>query len=747
MHVINRRVGLTGIVSLICILMMGCGDSSQPIQETETREQQTSWEDENNADPKDMFSYSITESVIPSSEDSLTQDILRGDNWVAREKESLFWDGSFYRLSDLFEMVEEKNIFVGACIQVLAPPYEQWESQAIFYHEDDSNNLRVDALAGVTEDGILLRMLSRSDEKPRLTRLAQDGGLEVLMEIPGDFADALWYQDGGQLWALSGGGRTLTAFNDAGQQGTGQNLTGRVIGFLENPQSGETVWYGFEQGELVLWDKPGGQVQVRVTDQINQYEDFGIGYSASGELLLADTDRVWAYDGQTISEIFSFSDNDYSPEEIYGLGFREDGTTLILVMQDGEERLLTAKKVSGTDMAEKQEVLIVINNANPGLEKLAARYNRESGEYRVKIVSATEEAEPEEYRARVQMEMVAGGGPDLLGDWTVNISECVTQGYLAPLDEAVEDRSLFLESAFATGETNGELYGIPYNCYPYFLAVSSGLMDADSWTLDQMYQAVGNSPAEMMEADIDGVNIIMSYGLHDEGNKAFIDWEKGESHLTERPFLELMAFAKEYADRGGYPRSEVGERLGDGQIAGAVIVLTNPGMLNRARGCFDGEAVCIGYPRETGAGVYMETSRLYLNRNAGNREGAMDFLRYLLSEEGQRQYMEYCSWMYLPVRRSLLQESLERYQQDVKVPPVQSHDDKGIYYELSELDEEQIETFWRILDNAVPAVFKADDIWSIVDEELQPYFNNARSAEDAAAALHSRVQVYLDEQK
>ena len=143
----------------------------------------------------------------------------------------------------------------------------------------------------------------------------------------------------------------------------------------------------------------------------------------------------------------------------------------------------------------------------------------------------------------------------------------------------------------------------------------------------------------------------------------------------------------------------------------------------------------------------METSRLYLNRNAGNREGAIDFLRYLLSEEGQRQYMEYCSWMYLPVRRSLLQESLERYQQDVKVPPVQSHDDKGIYFELSELDEEQIETFWRILDNAVPAVFKADDIWSLVDEELQPYFNDARSAEDAAAALHSRVQVYLDEQK
>ncbi|MDE5950564.1 MAG: extracellular solute-binding protein, partial [Acetatifactor sp.] len=346
-------------------------------------------------------------------------------------------------------------------------------------------------------------------------------------------------------------------------------------------------------------------------------------------------------------------------------------------------------------------------------------------------------------------EMIAGKGPDLLGDWTVNISECVIQGYLVPLDEAVEDRSPFLESAFATGEVNGQLYGIPYVCYPYFLTVSPKLKDADSWTLNQMYQAVRNSSVEILEADADGVDIVMACGLHDEDNTAFIDWEKGESHLTEEPFLELMAFAKEYADKGGYPPSEVGERLADGRIAGINIVLSSPEMLHRARACFDGEAACIGYPRETGNGIYMETMRLYLNRNAGNREGAIDFLQYLVSEEGQRQYMEYSykNWELLPVRRSLLQEVIDRYQQNVKDTPTQHRDSKGIYFVQDKLDEEQVETFWRILDNAVPAVFKADDIWSMVDEELQPYFNDARSAEDAAAALHNRVQLYLDEPK
>lgn len=749
MDIFSKNATRAAVFSLICILLTGCGNTPQPGQGNQTETQSLEMSDKwTTVQSGDEGNFEIVETMLPLSEDALSQeDVIKDNNWVTRETERHFWGENLYSLSYLFEEEEGGILFKGACIQVLAPPYDQWENQVVIWQNDENSNLRADTLAGGAKDGVLLRMRSMTDDKPYLVHLARDGSLEMLLEMPIELENALWHQEGEQIWALSGEGKTLTVFDKTGQQQSSQNLTGKVVGVLENPQSGEKVWYGFEQDELVLWGKPGDQAQARITDQINQHEDFGIVYSPSGELLLSNTRRTWIYDGKAVREIFSFAESDYSLDKLYGIGFQKEGVLLILARQDGQQCLLTAKFDSAADMAEKQEILIVINNTSPALEKLAARYNRESGKYRVKIVSAMEDAEPEEYRRRVQMEMVAGGGPDLLGDWTVNIRECVTQGYLVPLNEAVEDRSLFLGSTLAAGEMNGELYGIPYNCYPYFLAVSSGLKDADSWTLDQMYQAVRSSSAEILERDADGVDIVMAYGLHDEGNKAFIDWEKGESHLTEEPFLELMAFAKEYADQGGYPRSEVGECLADGRIAGVMIVLSTPGQLNRARGCFNGEAACIGYPRESGCGIYMETSRLYLNRNAGNREGAMDFLHYLMSEEGQKQYMEYCSWTYLPVRRSLLQESLGRYQQDVKDPPIQSHDDIGIYYQLEKLDEEQVKTFWRILDNAVPAVFRADDIWFMVDEELQPYFNNARSAEDAAAALHSRVQIYLDEQK
>lgn len=755
MYVFSKKTVKTAISVLICILLAGCGDSPQPVQDTEAQGTEASGE-ETLARQEDEITYIITETMLPLPERALPQDILRGDNRAASEMETHFWNGSLYRLSALFEMVEDMNFYRGAIIQVLAPPYDHWESQTIYYQEQEdsdllSSDMILESLAGATENGVLLKM--SSDDKRYLAQLEWDGGMEVLLEIPGELSNASWYQVDGKYWALSDMGKVLTVFDKAQGQESSQNLAGRVMGCLDVSQSGERVWYGFDQKELVLWDRPGGQVLTRLTDQIDQ-KDFAVGYSPTGELFLADANRTWIYEGNTVQEAFAFSEKDYFLQEFNGFAFREDGALLFLARCDNRSCLLTAQVGPAV---EKQEVFLLVTNQDPGLEKLVARYNRTTQAYRVTVTAVMDETEPDEYRRRIQMEMTAGRGPDLVGDWTVNIQECIDKGYLEPLDEVIGDRSPFLESALATGERSGKLYGVPYQCYPYFLAVSPQLADAPSWTLEQMYEAVRSSPAEVLEAGSGGVEIVMAYGLHDEENKALIDWEKGESHLAEEPFLKLIAFAKEYADQGRYPYSEVGECLADGRIAGAQVVLNTPEELERAKAYFNGEASCIGYPRESGSGIYMESQRLYLNCNAGNREGAVDFLRYLISEEGQLCLMDYGSrdysnligssfWARLPVRRSLLEEVLDRYQnQDHS--STGHNDGRGIYFQPDKLDEEQEEVFWRILDNAIPAVFQSDDIWSMVDEELQPYFDNLRSAGDAAAALHSRVQLYLDERK
>ena len=356
MFLLKKYSMLTAIVSLICIFLVGCGISTQPVQETIPQNSVAITEDVWSQEEK--LSYAVSEIGLPTSEAELTADILRGDNWVAREMETRFWGGTLYRFSNLFEMVEEKNIHMGACMQRLAPPYDHWETQGIFYLEEENSDLWVEALAGVAGEDLLLEMRSLADEKRYLARLEWGGGVEILLEISEGLSGGFWYQENGIYRAVSNGGRKLTLFDEEGQQQASQNLTGKVMGFLESPQGGALTWYGFDQEELVLWDRPGGQVQARITGQISQYADFGIGYAASGELVLADTGHVWIYDGQETREAFSFLEKDYALEKLIGLGAGEDGAFLLLAELEGRLCLLEAKPVPAADMVEKRRYLL-----------------------------------------------------------------------------------------------------------------------------------------------------------------------------------------------------------------------------------------------------------------------------------------------------------------------------------------------------------------------------------------------------
>ena len=61
------------------------------------------------------------------------------------------------------------------------------------------------------------------------------------------------------------------------------------------------------------------------------------------------------------------------------------------------------------------------------------------------------------------------------------------------------------------------------------------------------------------------------------------------------------------------------------------------------------------------------------------------------------------------------------------------------------LSQEQFETLEKLLEQAQPGKFNALELESILYEELEPYFAGDRSLEKAVEALHSRVQMYLNE--
>ena len=126
-----------------------------------------------------------------------------------------------------------------------------------------------------------------------------------------------------------------------------------------------------------------------------------------------------------------------------------------------------------------------------------------------------------------------------------------------------------------------------------------------------------------------------------------------------------------------------------------------------------------------------------INSDSKNKEGAWDFLEYLLSEEYQKLLREG-----FPVRK----DCIEIYLNDMYDPYVKFSEDIG---EASEYGsrEENIARMREMLDAAVFNDWrgKINPLRDIIYEEVQMYFAGDATLDETVNKIQNRVQLYLDE--
>lgn len=179
--------------------------------------------------------------------------------------------------------------------------------------------------------------------------------------------------------------------------------------------------------------------------------------------------------------------------------------------------------------------------------------------------------------------------------WLIDMEGCIQNGYVAPLDDVIENPADYWEASLEGGKTNGSLYGLTYRCLRSSLFVSESLAGGlEAWTLEQMMEAVQKSPAQALQTGLDSMEIVLQYGLADRDNPQFIDYNAGVSHLKEQPFLE---FAEKYGDQLYYADTNCEEAVDyyrNGMLAALYLTMYQPQELLLAAGCFQGKEVPIG---------------------------------------------------------------------------------------------------------------------------------------------------------
>ena len=716
-------------------------------------------EEQNNNVVLDGVYYQIQETAIPNPNEKLLPE--GADEGIVRELDIMLDDDTLYRIAQVWD--SEMEAFQGEYLQILKPPYTCWDTRMVSAEvwdpalEYGEFQFSLWELVDAYEDKLLCIVYDYDEERNLKRFLAYyhlNGEGELLAEMPLDENYQLFASKNGNLYAYSDmPGNGLIVLDSELNVISEREPEGKIYGMYESPDTDDIFWYGAKNGGYGWWNLENGQALCQVASELSFLG--GAAVNANKEFFLGDTQGIWRFSSEEKDgiKICDFVHRGYLVEDMMAMTAPTEEELLLLVQMDSEIMLLQMTETNQVPQ-NKQQIVLALPSEVPVLRDFIARFNRQSELWEVVPLYPQVEGEGLAFGEQIQLEISAGRGPDLIMEGLLDSREysLVRNGYLQSLDGILNEEE-YWTPALECGKIDGVLYGIPYEAYLMLASYSSDVTQGKSqWTLEEMIKAARASDAEILEQGYSGVDIVIYYGLIDNENRQFIDWEKKESHLAEQPFIEFLQFAYDYRDDGKITSNEVGEAVQEGRIfavGGAAYLMK----LEFLKECFEGKDSNIGYPRTEGNGIYVDANMLYLNSNSTVSEGAIEFLKFIASKEIQMRYAENESKAkkpnsisygnQLPIRKDALERQIEL--KKLEKPAEDLSKMYGVYFQHKGLSEDREEVLRFLISHAEPGAWKIEAVMDIVSEELEPFFTGQCSAEEAARKLDNRVQLYLDE--
>lgn len=479
--------------------------------------------------------------------------------------------------------------------------------------------------------------------------------------------------------------------------------------------------------------------------------------SAGNRLILAGD-----YKDEWSSKIVELNPSDGSLSEIQdfsGTSYELRGGDLDLsdcqILEDGSVELLWTQRhrvANGTggilehlkmEQIEKTPIVMrgVFSNDSWLTDKISL-YNMKSDTYQVVRENCSDGQDTEDFFRLTNVQIGAGKGPDIL------CGSGMPQGFISGLLEkgALEDLAPYLASSgirqeeylpmtFATWRQGEKIYGVKYR------------MDMEGERVRS--EVLGAEDALNIESLADGLLALEEDGIYYEGwdskdvlNSFFkgtdslwgmVDWEKGSCDFNTPLFGKLLEAARRHGD--------------DGRKKPEFIIMDSRDFFGFVYFRYqeeqeEGNSVVSGTLFDEGCYAAITSSdTLAINANSPNKEGAWDFIRFLISEENQ----ETDIWYHIPVNRNAFEEWVQwdietlgkvRYENGVRI--------RGIYNDTDTSEERQAE-FRQLIEEAKPLPMRTEAIIKIILEEAEDYFNGYKNPEEVSGVVNNRVQLYLDE--
>lgn len=495
-----------------------------------------------------------------------------------------------------------------------------------------------------------------------------------------------------------------------------------------------------------------------------------------GDFIVQDSTSVYEYhlESQTLEKLFDWLDSDINGSYVNMVGEMPDGRILAAYedwsTDEGGVVLLT--KTPGSEVAQKEQLVIGTMSSSSELQAAAVKFNRSSDKYHLSIREYVDynnytETSWSDALTNVNNDLISGNGPDIMCLDNLNYSRLASKGVFEDLTPYLEKsttlaREDYLESILDAYTIGGRLIAIPGTFEMATIAGHASQLGTEpGWTLTELVAYANAHPeAEVFDSMMQeyAMQLCMMYN-----ENSFINWEEGTCSFDTEEFKALLEFVASFPADYEWEEGRDSEptRIQKGEVLLSYVNLYDFDELQLYEEMFGGDMVCIGFPSADGNSgcAFSAGSCFAITNSTGDSEGAWEFIESYLNEQAKNG----TSWGFPTNKKALAEMAEEAVRVDYLLDengqqilnedgePIVLGGGSGVGYEdgweytYRKPTQEEVDTVLALMETAKPASYGSEDILKIINEEAGVFYSGQKTVDDTVKVIQSRIQMYVSE--
>lgn len=479
-------------------------------------------------------------------------------------------------------------------------------------------------------------------------------------------------------------------------------------------------------------------------------------YSGQEEgIYLSTAEGLWVYDPETGHAESKWRwDDEYMNVDYRRLRdiFCGDGEWCLMCPVPGtllgygstKVTMVTVKDEDRREYAPKEAVTLGYVGTNQYLEMLVNLYNRQSKGYRIELIPYGDEQEDVTERLNgFELQLLRGDGPDIIEVGGVYVRSLADKGTFCDLSDYYATSRKVAGESILEEVWNGMCpRGENVLVIPSFTLTAQACEEpiaAEEWTPEKLIQLAGQqeelwyygTPRTSLLSDC----IMARFGEYER----YVDYGEKTSRFDCSEFRWILQNCAEAGKESSFPAALTVNSNESPAFLYSYYINNTAQYLwlcknLKTMGCY-----WVGYPSWEGAVYQMTPTNMFaMNQKSQNKEGAWDFLEYILSEDCQNQI----DWAF-PVRKDSFEYYL-RTSYPNRAANQKMSAEFGFSSDSFAPTEEDFDNLRHMVTHSRLRI-TSSPITDIIYEEAGMYFTGDATLEETVRKIDNRATLYLNE--